>query len=190
MVTVTAATTSTVLPDPPVLRDRDDLVLRAHRPEDAEGIYERCQDPETIRNTTIPTPYSREDAEQFVGLTATWWASGAAASFAIEVDGRYAGSVDLRLEGGAWAEVGFVLSPWARGRGVMTRAVRLLLVWGFDEVGLVGVRWEARVGNEASRRVAERCGFIVEGAVRGLLLYRGERLDGWIGSLLATDPRG
>ncbi len=190
MVPVTALTTSTVLPDPPVLRDGDDLVLRAHRPDDAEEVHERCQDPETIRNTTIPQPYSREDAERFVGLTATWWASGTAASFAVELDGRCAGSVDLRLEGGGWAEVGYVLSPWARGRGLMTRALRLMVAWGFDDLGLAGVRWEARVGNEASRQVAEKCGFAVEGTVRGLLLHRGERLDGWIGSLVAGDPRG
>ena len=35
--------------------------------------------------------------------------------------------------------------------------------------------------------MAERCGFRVEGTVRGLLVLRGERVDGWIGSLLADD---
>lgn len=179
----------TTLPEPPVLRDGD-LLLRAHRPEDAEGVYERCQDPETVLNTTIPHPYSRQDADEFVALTQRWWREDATAAFAIEVDGRYAGSIDLRLEEGAWAEVGYVVSPWARGRGVMTRALRLALGWGFDELGLAGVRWEARVGNEASRRVAQRCGFALEGTVRGLLVHRGERLDGWIGSLLRDDPRG
>lgn len=177
------------LPDPPVLRDGD-LVLRVHHPEDAREVYERCTDPEVVLNTTIPQPYGLADAEGFIALTAQWWEAGTNATFAIELDGRCAGSVDLRMEEGDWAETGYVLSPWARGSGVMTRAVRLVTGWGFDDLGLAGVRWKARVGNEASRRVAERCGFVVEGSVRGLLVHRGQRLDGWIGSLLRDDPRG
>ncbi len=43
------------------------------------------------------------------------------------------------------------------------------------------------MGNEGSRRVALKCGFVIEGSVRGLLVHRGQRLDGWIGTLLATD---
>ena len=179
----------TTLPDPPVLRDGA-LVLRAHRPEDVEGIVERCQDPGSVLNTTIPHPYGTEDAHEFLATVDRWWQDDAAAELVVELDGRHAGGLSLRLEEGAWAEVGYMLSPWARGRGVMTRAVRLALGWGFDELGLAGVHWRARVGNDASRRVAERCGFAVEGTVRGLLVHRGERLDGWIGSLLRDDPRG
>lgn len=177
------------LPDPPVLRDGD-LLLRAHRPDDAREIFERCQDPEVVVNTTIPQPYGLADAESFIALTQRWWADDAIATFAIELDGRCTGSVDLRLEEGDWAETGYALSPWARGSGVMTRALRLVLGWGFDELGLAGVTWKARVGNEASHRVAQRCGFTLEGTVRGLLVHRGQRLDGWVGTLLHEDPRG
>jgi RimJ/RimL family protein N-acetyltransferase len=71
----------------------------------------------------------------------------------------------------------------------MTRALRLLLEWGFTELALDGVQWRAVVGNETSRRVAQKCGFAMEGSVRGLLVHRGHRLDGWIGTLLASDRR-
>lgn len=177
------------LPEPPVLRDGD-LVLRAHRRDDAQEVFERCTDPEVVLNTTIPQPYGLQDAEDFIALTARWWESGANATFAVELHGRCAGSVDLRVEEGDWAETGYVLSPWARGDGVMTRALRLVLGWGFDELGLAGVTWKARVGNEASRRVAQKCGFTVEGTVRGFLVFRGQRVDAWIGTLLRDDPRG
>ena len=50
------------------------------------------------------------------------------------------------------------------------------------------VLWQANVGNWASRRVAWACGFRVEGAVRAALEARGQRHDGWIGSLLRADP--
>lgn len=177
------------LPAPPVLRDGD-LVLRVHRPEDAQEVHDRCQDPEVVLNTTIPQPYALADAESFIALAAQWWEAGTNATFAIELDGRCAGSVDLRMEEGEWAETGYVLSPWARGSGVMTRALALVLGWGFDELGLAGVTWKARVGNEASRRVAQRCGFALEGTVRGFLVLRGQRVDAWIGTLLSDDLRG
>jgi len=61
------------------------------------------------------------------------------------------------------------------------------LDWGFTELALAGVHWRAVVGNHSSRRAAEKCGFVLEGTVRGLLVHRGQRLDGWIGTLLAAD---
>jgi RimJ/RimL family protein N-acetyltransferase len=70
----------------------------------------------------------------------------------------------------------------------MTAAVRLGLEWAFDAMELEAVHWRANVGNWASRRVAWGCGFRVEGTVRELLAQRGERRDGWVGSLLRGDP--
>jgi RimJ/RimL family protein N-acetyltransferase len=96
--------------------------------------------------------------------------------------------VDLRFDGLEGAEVGFGLAPWARGKGVMTRALRLVLAWGFGLPGVDMVYWRAQVGNSASRRVARRCGFRMEGTVRGLLEQRGERRDAWIGSLRRGEP--
>ena len=46
-----------------------------------------------------------------------------------------------------------------------------------------------RVGNDASWRVAEKLGFTREGTCRRRLAHRGERLDGWVGGLLAGELR-
>jgi len=173
-------------PAAPTLDDGD-VVLRAHRPGDLDGILEQCRDPDTVRFTTVPHPYGREHAAGFLTQVAQDWADGRAAAFAIEVDGRFAGTVDLRWEDGAFAEIGFGLAPWARGRGVMTRAARLALGWAFRDRGLAGAHWRAVVGNEGSLGVARACGFRLEGTVRGLLVHRGERLDGWIGTVLAEE---
>lgn len=175
------------LPEAPLLRDGSDLMLRRHHPQDADGVYEQCQDPDMARFTTIPVPYGSADADWFLEHVAAGWAAGTLAAFAIEVDGRFAGSIDLRLQEGSWGKVGFGLTPAARGQKVMTRSLRLVLDWGFSELALAGVQWRAVVGNHASMRVAQKCGFALEGTVRGLLVRRGQRLDGWIGTVLATD---
>jgi RimJ/RimL family protein N-acetyltransferase len=97
---------------------------------------------------------------------------------------RYAGNVSIRPSAGGGAEVGFALAPWARGRRIMSRALRAALAWSFDTLDLQVVHWRAHADNWASRRVAWACGFRVEGTVRGLLETRGIRHDGWIGSLV------
>jgi RimJ/RimL family protein N-acetyltransferase len=173
-----------LLPTWPQLRDGEDLVLRRPRSEDLEAMVEQCSDAEMARWTRVPSPYSRADAEQFLAQVTDRWDAGTGAGLAVEVDGRYAGSVGLSFDEGNWAEIGYGLAPWARGQGIMTRAARTAIGWGFDELGLEGIRWRAIVGNVPSRRVAEQCGITVEGTVRGIVLHGSVHHDGWIGSLL------
>ncbi|GAA5195057.1 hypothetical protein GCM10023322_60900 [Rugosimonospora acidiphila] len=160
---------------------------------DVDALTSACQDPESARWTTIPVPYARADAEFFVRRHAPLvWAAGLGAAYQI-VDGRgaYAGSVELTLDerDEASAEIGFLVAPWARGRGHATAAVRTICGWAFDALGLTRIVWRAHVGNEASRRVATKAGFTMEGVQRAGCAQRGERRDAWVGSLLATDPR-
>lgn len=175
------------LPPAPELTGGPDLALRLPRPGDVDDIVAQCRDPEFQRWTTVPAPYNQADAHEFLQRVAEGWRANVAA-FAIAYEGRFAGSANLRFDGLRGADVGFGLAPWARGKGVMTRAVRLMLTWGFERADLEVVYWRAQVGNWPSRRVAMRCGFRMEGTVRGLLEYRGERRDGWIGSLRCGEP--
>jgi RimJ/RimL family protein N-acetyltransferase len=63
------------------------------------------------------------------------------------------------------AEVGYWLRGAARGRGVMTQAVRLISGWVLRELGFVRLELQADVRNTPSHRVAERAGFRREGEV-------------------------
>jgi RimJ/RimL family protein N-acetyltransferase len=159
-------------------------------------MVEQCRDPAMIRWTTVPDPsdgYQLRDAEEFLALTAVGWASGERLGWTIEAqrgsERGFCGSIDLRLEGDGVAEVGFGLHPGARGRSIMTAALQLVCTYGFDVAGLQVIRWQAVVGNWASRRVAAKVGFIFDGTVRRLLVHRGELLDGWIATLTRDDPR-
>lgn len=173
------------------------VTLRAHRPQDVPDVVAMCSDPQTVRWTTVPHPYGRAEGEAFVGSRRAQWESGRCLAFAVEdPQGRFAGTIDLRPDGTA-AEVGFGLAPWARGRGLASRAVRLACAWGFAEAGLEVVHWRAAVGHWAGRRVAWACGFRVEGRVRGLLRVRDEhpdgvwtvrRCDAWVASLRRGEP--
>jgi RimJ/RimL family protein N-acetyltransferase len=173
-----------------ILRGRG-LVLRTWLPEDLDELLDACQDPEIQRWTTLPSPYRPEHAEIFLAGCALRWVQGLA-SFAItDTAGQSLlgsiGFVGLPDEG--VVEVGYWVAPSARGRGVATAATRLICDWALDVLGFNRVEWQAYVGNDLSRRVAQRCGFTFEGTLRQRGFQRGAYLDIWIAGLLRTDRR-
>jgi ribosomal-protein-alanine N-acetyltransferase len=179
--------------DVPTLTDGT-VSLRALRPDDAEAVYEQCQDSRTQQWTTVPVPYSRHDAAEFVDHVRKNWLADSSWTFAIETDGGagpggFAGSIALRPENPGIADVGFGAHPTVRGRGVMTRALGLLLDWGFQATPVRTVIWRANAGNIASWRVAWANGFSFDGTAREILPQRGALHDAWLGSLRASDTR-
>ncbi len=181
--------------DVPTLTDGV-VVLRAHRLEDAPGVLDQCLDPASVRWTTVPEGYTAEDARAFVtARVPAGWRDDSDWAFAVEAldptgpEARFAGTVSLRPEGAGRAEIAYGAHPWARGRGVMERALRLLLAWGFEHQRLHTVIWWAHSDNWASRRLAWKVGFDCVGPVRTWLPQRGALLDGWVGTLRAEDAR-
>lgn len=166
------------------------VVLRAPGPQDVDRITEICQHPSIQQWTTVPSPYARADAEGFVtGMVREGWADGKSLNWAVRVDDVLVGMVGLAMEGVGSAEIGYWLAPDHRGRGLMSRAVALVLDTAFGRLALDRVLWRAYAGNLPSRQVAERAGFRVEGEVRLGAVQRGVRVDEWLGTLLRDDPR-
>lgn len=170
------------------------VVLRGPREDDVLGSWEQCQDPLSQQWTTVPVPYSLDDARQWITeVIPGFWESGAEWHFVVEHDGRFAGTMTLRREASAGdagrAELAYGSHPRVRGSGAMERAARLLLEWGFAERGLHTVVWWCNRGNWPSRKLAWRLGFAVEGTVRQYLPHREEFRDAWVGTLLRDDPR-
>lgn len=156
------------------------MALRAWAEDDVPALVRACADPLTQRYTSVPSPYTPEDARLFVaggrsdsGLPLAVADAGDAASVLGAV-GLHA--VDLER---SRAEIGYWTAPWARGAGVATRALALLAGWAVDPGGLGLRRLElyAEPGNEASQRVALRAGFVRGDLVRGGIALRGRRRD-------------
>lgn len=174
--------------DVPSLTDGE-VTLRAHVDADVPRIVEQCRDPESVKWTTVPTPYAESDARSWVAeVIASGWVAETTYVFAIEYGGQFAGSIDLRIKGGGEAEIGYGLHPGARGQGVLRRAMDVILDWGFDH-DIDVVHWRAIVGNWNSRRVVWRLGFTFGPTIPRLLPDREERQDGWTGWIGRDDPR-
>ena len=95
---------------------------------------------------------------------------------------------DISLEDGR-ASVGYWLAPHASGRGAATRTLRLLSRWAFDQLGVDRLELTCSPENVASRRVAERCGFVREGVLRSHVPFKGGRRDTMVFSLLPGELR-
>ncbi|RZU15459.1 RimJ/RimL family protein N-acetyltransferase [Kribbella rubisoli] len=179
--------------DVPVLTDGV-VTLRAHTVDDVEPAYRMCQDPVMQEWTTIPVPYLHEHAVNFLTeMVPNGWRTNTMWAWAIEYDGRYAGTIDLGDGEGGVGEVGFALGPEVRGNGVMTRALKLAVRYAFDGLGWDRVIWRAFVGNYASRRVAWKVGFRELVRVQGGGRTRGSRKDEWVATLGREDelePQG
>ena len=101
------------------------------------------------------------EAQSFLDKADARWASGEQATFAIvdTTHGHLLGGVDVGEIDGSTGDVGYWLAVDARGRGIASRAVRLVCGWAFDALGLERLTLLAEPANDASQRVAERCGF-------------------------------
>lgn len=174
----------------PVLTDGT-VTLRAHTPADIDDMLEMANDPDTGRWTTVPQPHTREMSEEFAfSVIPQAWNENKARMWAIEAvadDGRprYVGNVDIR--GQHNPDVGFAVHPWARGRGFMSRAMRLAAEWVFENDGADIIHWGTHVGNADSLRVAHRTGFMLNAVVPGMVHEKGRTIDGWTATLRPGD---
>lgn len=173
----------------PVTLTTDRLLLRAPVPQDTDAVYAAAQDADIQRWTTVPSPYLPEHARSFVEeLVPGGWADGSVLTFGLFLpEGDLVGMLSITLRPPDGAEVGFWATKEHRGNGYVTEAVLAAAHWAFTRLAVDRLEWRAVVGNDASRAVAERAGFTLEGTLRSALGIRGVRRDCWVGSLLPSD---
>jgi RimJ/RimL family protein N-acetyltransferase len=154
------------------LRD-DAIVLRPWRMEDAPVVLDACQDPAISHWIPwVPSPYTREDAEAF--LRACVDSGDERHPFAIDAveTGGLLGSIEMRLDPQrVRGHIGYWVAGPARGRGICTRALRLLAIWGHETLELQRLELITDPENIASQRVAEKVGFVREGVLRSHLRH-------------------
>jgi len=175
------------------------LVLRPWQEDDIPALHKICQDPDIQRWTTVPSPYAMSDAEWFVrDFTPRGFATGDEATFAalVKETGQIAGAIGLggvirhsEGRGVRTAEIGYWANADTRGRGYVTEAVREVIRWGFEELGLGRVTWQAFDGNAASRRVIEKLGFTIVGLQRRSHEIQGRQADMWLADILPGELR-
>ena len=154
---------------PPTLTDGP-VVVRPMREADIPAVVAACRDPEISRWTRVPSPYTREDAERFLAISATEARAGQGVALTVADDAdRFAGTIGImELDGRGYGEIGYWIAAEARGRGVASRAVVLLRDWAHATLGLTTIEILPHRDNVPSQRVAERAGFTDTGEIRSI----------------------
>jgi RimJ/RimL family protein N-acetyltransferase len=152
----------------------------------------RLVEDEAIREyTLVPTAAGESFVRSWIRGYEEGWKNGGRAGFVVRDagDGVFLGFASMfRLDLPAReGEIGYAVSPSARGRGIARRALGLLTRWGFDELGLERLELRISVANAASERVAEGAGYRREGVLRSVHFKEGRRIDLGVWSLLRSD---
>ncbi|MFF0628517.1 GNAT family N-acetyltransferase [Streptomyces sp. NPDC004296] len=159
----------------------DEFLAHIDRGREFIGRYNGL--PDVITDLASSRAYLQSYAEKT--------ASDTGRIYGIRTDGELVGAILLRTmdtEQGV-AEAGCWLEPSAAGKGLVTRAVRAVVDWAVEARGIHRVEWWVASANAPSIAVARRLGMTKEGVLRENYLYRGERHDMEIWSVLAPEWR-
>jgi len=156
--------------EPPLIAVDPAFVLDRWRPEDAAALRRFDLDPETARffGYTVEQARAMPDSHYEGGERARGslraWQEGRRLNLAIRrrSDGEAVGWVELRLADHE-AEVSYNVTAGLRGQGIASRALQAFLTWAARQVGLRRAHLACHIDNLASRRVAEKCGFVLLG---------------------------
>ena len=106
-------------------------------------------------------------------------------------DGEIAGHIEFFKPVNYWDafELSYLLyDERFAGHGYTTEAVQLLVDYLFSAKKTHRIQLDIVPENAASRRIAEKCGFVLEGTTRGALFNGGRNQDIVIYSLLRDRP--
>jgi RimJ/RimL family protein N-acetyltransferase len=168
-------------------------VIRLEKLSDAHlaGLASLLEDPDVLENTRVPEPTPQGFERDWLQAYKDGDADGTRDGFAIEdaVTGEFLGIAGLvAIEAKeSQAEIGYIVAREARGRGIATRALRIVTDYALGEVGLARVQLLIGSENTPSIRVAERCGYHREGVLRSLHVKPGRRADMVVYSRLPGD---
>ncbi len=139
------------------------LILRPFKLSDLDNFYEYAKNPDVGPNAGWPPHKSKDDSlvilKKFIEHKKT---------FAITLNSKVIGSIGIELykedelkelDNLKAREIGYVLSKDYWGMGIMTEAVKAVIDYLFNKVGLDVIVCGHFVQNDRSRRVQEKCGF-------------------------------
>lgn len=171
--------------------ETDRLILRPWKQTDAEDLYTYAKDPAIGPPAGWPPHTSVENSREVIQKVLSQ-----PETYAVCLkDGRAIGSIGLKQKGSTnmtdredECELGYWLGKPFWGQGLIPEAAKELLRYAFEELSMEAVWCGYYEGNEKSRRVQEKLGFVYRYTTENLdVALMGEKRTGH--TLLLTKQR-
>lgn len=175
------------------LRD-ENILLRPFQEEDADQLFIATRESLTELKPWMSwahDEYSQEEADRFIRITRARWEERTLFAFAIvDVDnGDILGGCSLSNKHPIYhyCNVGYWVRTSRHGSGIAGRAAKLVARYGFENRWIIRAEIVMAVGNERSRRVAEKIGAHYEGILHNRMVVGKAIYDAHMYSLLPSD---
>lgn len=167
------------------------IIIRPYEREDEKAVYKiiNC---EGIYHTTlnIPYPYPKDQVAVWLHFTLKNSAYKKGYEWGIfTYDGTYIGNVgivNVDYINNSGEITYFIGEPYWK-KGFATEAVKLMLGYGFEVLGLERIQGRCMVRNPASLKVMQKCGFTYEGLARHEVIKEGKYEDVWRSAIIKED---
>ena len=169
-----------------------DITFRPFCIEDSVQLCQAVQ--ESLKELKPWMSWAREDyteltAREYITITRARWEERTLFAFAITRAHEIVGGCTLSSIHPVYhyCNVGYWVRTSCHGQGIAGRAAKLAVRFGFENVGLIRAEIVVAVGNEASRRVAEKMGGHYEGILLNRMVVGRSVCDAHMYSLLPSD---
>jgi ribosomal-protein-alanine N-acetyltransferase len=169
------------------------LVLRKATPSDVPDVFAYASDPNVTRYLRWGPHQTQKETENYLNEVLVEYRHGLDGPWLIEHQGNQAviGQIHLMEINPQHrkAQAGFVLSKSYWNQGMMTEALKEVLAYAFDRLGLNRVEGLCICENRAAARVMEKAGMRKEGELREYLFRKGAFWDFSIYAILRRESQ-
>ncbi|MGN7388601.1 GNAT family N-acetyltransferase [Sporosarcina sp. SAFN-015] len=156
--------------------------------EHAQGIFDNFSNPAVVQYYGMDPMTELAQAEKLVDHFRNSFLASRSIRWAMirKEDGRFVGTIGLNnlSKGMKRAEIGFEMHPDFWRTGITSEAVKAVLQYSFEEMGLHRMGAVTFLDNVASIKLLEKHGFEQEGILRGYLFQNGQSHDARVFSVL------
>ncbi len=156
-----------------------EFTLRPWRADDVDNLVKYANNHNISKNLTnaFPHPYSLDDAQKFISRVSQ---ADPIQVMAIDFQGDAIGGLGIHPQADVYcknAELGYWLAEPFWGNGIMTKAVKQMIDYGFKSFDIERIYARPFEGNLGSMKVLERAGFTLEAHLKKTFYKEGMFLD-------------
>lgn len=150
-----------------MIKVSEDIILNPISVDDIFKIFNTLNNEREYMREWLPFVDTTKEVEDTAGFVSHVLQTGEK-QFTIIYQDKFVGLVGFKDTdtGNKRTEIGYWLSQYAQGKGIMVHSVKKLVEYAFDEMDMNRIQIKVAVANHKSRRIPEKLGFSEEGIER------------------------